>query len=75
MLLKIERRKKFQPRKSVTILDVVRWTKKILDFLSRIPGPMNEPLACIARATDIVDYAAPFMLTNQAFYAEDAGYL
>ena len=33
------------------------------------------PLACVARATDIVDYAASFMIMDDTCYAEDASSL
>ena len=56
-------------------LDVVRWTETFLDFLSRIVGARNVPLACVVRATDIVDYAAPLVLMKDACYIEDDGSL
>ena len=56
-------------------LDVVRWTESFLDFLSRIFGSRNIPLAYVLRVTKNVDYDAHFELMNDAFCTEDSGCL
>lgn len=56
-------------------LDIVRWNESFLDFLSRIVGDTNIPLACVVRTIDNEDYDAPFDLRNENCCAEDAGSL
>ena len=56
-------------------LDIVCWTDLFFDFLSRISGAKNTPLAYDMLPMDSVDYDAPFELMNATFCTEDAGSL
>ena len=53
-------------------LDVVRWTETFLDFLSRIVGARNVPLAYVVRDVDIIDYTVPFVLIDDTCYTKDS---
>ena len=63
--LKEQKKKEVSTPQISQKLDVVRWTETFLDFLSMILCAKNVPLAHVVRATDIVDYDAPLVLTEE----------
>ena len=56
-------------------LNIARWNETLLDFLSRIVGARNIPLARVVRPARNSDHDAPFEIIDDACCVEDFDYL